>query len=312
MAARLSIQFFLLVAVGIFIGRKGIVKGDFDRQLTSFLMNVSLPCLVLKSMLDSFRWSELKQYGLLVVLAIDLWLFTLGLGHLIYRLTGKSFCGRILRYTVMFPAYVFVGFPIIEGLYGEQGLFYLVIFTVPYRIIYFTTAERFLLPPSRKKERLTWKQKLKGWLSPAVVAIFVAMLLCLFEVTLPASIAGTVNSIAACTSPLGMILCGLALSKFPFKKMLKPRYLLYPLVRNLAMPALFLVITKLLGLEPEIARVVTMFAALPVVATMAVFALRSDPDPEFHFEAASCVLLSTMFAVFTIPLWANVLNAIII
>lgn len=309
-AASLSVQLLLTVGLGIFIGRRGIVKGDFARQLTSLLMDICIPCLVLKSMLDSFRWSELKNYGLLFVLAIALWLSTLGLGHLIYRLTGKSSTGRIIRYTVMFPAYVFVGFPVIEALYGEQGLFYLVIFTVPYRIIYFTTAERFLLPPGQKQEKPTMRARVRGWLSPAVVAIFVALLLCFIEVKLPMPVAGVVNSLASCTSPLGMLLCGLSLSRYPFRKMLKLRYLLYPLMRNLVMPALFLGIARLLALKPDMAQIIVAFAALPVVATMAVFTIRSDPDPETQFEAAACVFLTTLAAVVTIPLWDHLLNAI--
>lgn len=307
-AVNLSVQLLLIVGLGIFIGRRGIVDKDFSRQLTALLMNISIPCTVLKSVMDSFRWDELKSCVQLIALAIALWLITLGIGQLIYCGMRKSPTGRIMRYTVMFPAYVFVGFPVIEALYGQQGLFYLVILTVPYRIIYFTTAERFLLPLGQRHEKPSLKTRIKGWFSPAVIAILVALLLCLIEVKLPSPVAGVVNSLASCTSPLGMLLCGLSLSRYPFKKMLKPRFLLYPLVRNLAAPTLFLLIAKLLNLEPEVARVITAFAALPVVATLAVFAVRSDPDPEVQFEAAACVFLTALIAVITIPLWATFLN----
>lgn len=100
----------------------------------------------------------------------------------------------------------------------------------------------------------------------------------------------------------------MSLGKYPIKRLLRPRYFWLPLVRNLFLPALFLALSLLIGLEKELAQVVVMFTALPVASLIAAFTIQYDPNEETQFEAAAAVLLSTAFAAVTIPLWAALLT----
>lgn len=306
-AAKLSIQLILMVGIGVFACRAHIVKGDFDKQLTSFLMKLCLPCMIVKSMMGAFSWDQLKNCGRLVVLALILWAITFALGQGAYRLMGKSASGRIMRFSMMYTNFTFVGIPVMEALYGDVGVFYFVVFLVPYRMIYYSSAEPLLSPPGLVRERRTLGAKLKGWFSPPVVAVFVGLVIYLTQVQLPAPITGVISSLGACASPLGMVLCGISLGKYEFRKLLRPRYFLLPLVRNLLLPALFLGLALLFRLDAELAQVVVMFAALPVASLLAAFTIQYDPEQDSQFEAAAAVLLSTFFAAFTIPLWATVL-----
>ena len=306
-AAKLAIQLILMVGIGLFAGRSGIVKGDFDKQLTSFLMKICLPCLIVKSMMGAFSWEELKNCGRLVVLALVLWAVTFALGQLAYRLMGKTASGRIMRFSMVYTNFTFVGIPVIEALYGDLGVFYFVVFLVPYRMIYYSSAEPMLSPPGMARTKRTLAAKLKGWFSPPVTAVFIGLILYLTQLPLPSPITGVINSLGSCASPLGMVLCGISLSKYEFKKLLRPRYLALPLVRNLLLPALFLGLSLLTGLDKALAQVVVIFTALPTASLLAAFTIQYDPDQESQFEAAAAVLLSPLFAAFTIPLWATVL-----
>ena len=307
-AAKLSIQLILMVSIGLFAYRAKIVKGDFDKQLTSFVMKLALPCMSVKSMMGAFSWEELKHCGQLVILALILWAITFVLGQGAYRLLGKNASARIMRFSMLYTNFTFVGIPVMEALYGDQGVFYFVVFLVPYRMIYYSSAEPLLSPPGLVREKRTLGAKLKGWFSPPVVAVFIGLIIYLTQVQLPSPITGVISSLGSCASPLGMVLCGISLGKYEFRKLLRPRYLWVPLVRNLLIPALFLGLSLLIGLETELAQVVVMFAALPVASLLAAFTIQYDPSEESQFEAAAAVLLSTFFAAFTIPLWATVLS----
>lgn len=306
-AAKLSIQLILMMGIGLFAVRSGIVKGDFDKQLTSFLMKICLPCMIVKSMMGVFSWEELKNCGRLVILALILWAITFGLGQLVYRLTGRSGTGRIMRFSMIYTNFTFVGIPVMEALYGDLGVFYFVVFVVPYRMIYYSSAEPMLSPPGLKREKRSLSAKLRGWFSAPVIAVIVGLILYLTQLQLPSPIAGVINSIGSCASPMGMILCGMSLGRYEFKRLLRPRYLWFPLVRNLAIPALFLGLCLLVGLEQELAQIVVMFTALPTASLLAAFTIQYDPSQETQFEAAACVLLSTLCAAFTIPMWAALL-----
>jgi len=307
-AAKLSIQLILMIGIGLFAGRTGIVKGDFDKQLTSLIMKICLPCMIIKSMMGVFSWEELKNCGRLVLLAVILWALTFALGQLVYRLMGKTGTARITRFTMIYTNFTFIGIPVIEALYGDLGVFYFVVFLVPYRMVYYSSAEPMLSPPGHTLARRTLGAKLKGWFSPPVVAVFVGLLLYLTQLSLPSPIAGVISSLGSCASPLGMVLCGLSLSRYPLKRLLRFNYLFLPLVRNLLLPALALGLCLLFGLEGTLAQIVVIFSALPTASLLAAFTIQYDPDQETQFLAAASVLLSTIAAAVTIPLWAALLG----
>ena len=307
-AAALSVQLILMAAIGVFAWRAKIVSGDFDKQLTSFVMKIALPCMIVRSMSGAFSWEELKNCGRLVVIALIIWAVTFGLGHLAYRLMGGTAAARIMRFGMMYTNFSFVGIPVMEALYGDMGVFYFVVFLVPYRMIYYSSAEPLLSPAGLERREHTLAEKLKGWFSPPVVAVFVGLALYVTQWQPPAPVSEVISSLGGCASPLGMVLCGISLGKYEFRKLLRPRYLWTPLVRNLLLPALILGLTLLTGLEPELARVAVIFAALPVPSLLAAFTIQYDPAQESQFQAAAAVLLSTLLSAFTIPLWAWVLG----
>ena len=150
-AAALSVQLILMAAIGVFAWRAKIVSGDFDKQLTSFLMKIALPCMIVRSMSGAFSWEELKNCGRLVVIALILWAVTFGLGQLAYRLLGRTATARIMRFGMMYTNFTFVGIPVREALYGDTGVFYFVVFLVPYRMIYYSSAEPLLSPPGLER-----------------------------------------------------------------------------------------------------------------------------------------------------------------
>lgn len=306
-AAKLAIQLILMLAVGLFAVRARIVGENFEKQLTALIMKIILPCMIVKSMMGSYSIEALKNSGQLVLLAVAMLILTFALGQLVYRLMKKTPSARILRFSMIFTNFTFVGIPVMEALYGDLGVFYFVIFVVPYRMVYYSSAQPMLSPPGHTLDRRTWKDKLKGWFSPPVVAVFIGLILYLTQIRLPSPISGVINSIGSCASPLGMLLCGMSLGKYKIKKLLRPRYFLLPLVRNLLLPALILALALLVGLERELAQIVVMFASLPVASLLAAFTIQYDPNEETQFEAAAAVLLSTFFCAFTIPLWSNVL-----
>ncbi len=307
-AAKLAIQLILMVGIGMFAVRAKIVGENFEKQLTSLIMKIILPCMIVKSMMGTFSWDELKHCGQLVLIAVVLWAATFGLAQLVYRLLGKTPSARVLRFSMIYTNFTFVGIPVIEALYGNTGVFYFVVFVVPYRMVYYSSAEPMLSPPGLVRGKRTVKDKLKGWFSVPVIAVIVGLILYLTQISLPSPIAGVINSLGSCASPLGMLLCGMSLGKYPIRRLLKPRYFWVPLVRNLLIPALVLGVSLLVGLERELTQLVVIFAALPVASLLAAFTIQYDPDQETQFEAAAAVLLSTIFAAVTIPLWAIVLT----
>jgi predicted permease len=196
-----------------------------------------------------------------------------------------------------------LGIPFLEMLVEEANrgtaVMYGIIFNVIFNIFLWTVGIYLI---TQDKSAINVK---KAFLNRFTLTTVVGMILYLTQIHLPGPVNDVINSLGACASPLGMLLCGMSLGKYPIRRLLRPGYLWFPLVRNLLIPALFLGLSLLIGLEKELAQVVIMFAALPVASLLAAFMIQYDPDKEAQFEAAAAVLLSTIFAAVTIPLWSS-------
>lgn len=308
LAFSLAVQLICLIALGIFIQKRGLVDDHFDQSLSNFLLDISLPCVIFKSLNVAYSPSELMNCGILLLLAAGVFAAFAALGQVFYRLSGGNAFGRTLRFGTIFSNFTFVGFPVVETLYGAQGLFYFVIFLVPIRMIYYSSAKPLLAPPGVGLGKKTAPEHIKSWMTPPVVAVFVGLFFYLTQLQLPALVTGVIGSVGSVCSPMGMILCGISLGKYNIRALLKVRNLLLPLVRNLLCPAVLLVIMLLLPVDPLIGKVVVIFAALPVASLLAAFTIQYDPAPESCLLSAGSVLLSTLFSAATIPLWAILLE----
>lgn len=210
----------------------------------------------------------------------------------------------MLRFGVMFTNFSFVGIPVVEALYGQTGLLYFVVFVVPIRMVYYSSAKALLSPPGIIHEKESILQHIKGWFSPPVAAVFIGLALYITGFTFPAPIDKTISGVGAITSPLGMILCGISLGKNNIKSLIKPKYLLMPLIRNMLMPALTAAIMYLLPVDPLVAKTVVIYAALPVASLLSAFTIQYSPEPEAILESSGSVFFSILACSVTIPLWA--------
>jgi predicted permease len=308
LASELALQLIILIVIGIAAQRLHIVGGDFDAQLSRFVLDISLPCMIIKSLNVAYEPGELLNCAFLLVLSAAFIGIEAVFGQAAYRLMGRTASARIVRFGMIFTNFSFVGMPVVEALYGQQGLFYFVIFQVPMRMIYYSVAKPMLSPPGMEGERRSASAWIRGWFSPPVVAVFIGLALYVSQLQLPSVLTSVIGSVGATCSPLGMILCGISLGKYDFRELLHLRYLALPLVRLMAMPALFYGLTRLLPVPAIVSDMVVICAALPVASLMAAFTIRYEPDDKAKLESAGSVLISTLLCAVTIPLWAYILS----
>ena len=309
LAASLSLELIIMMGLGVLIRKINMVGEDFGDQLSALVINVSLPCMILNSMAGAFTLEELKNCGTLLLLALAVLCIEFAVGQIAYVRHGRDISGRILRFGILFTNFTFMGIPMMQALYGEKSVFYFVVFLIPVRILFYN----FIVPPMKPSggegKTADWKGQLKTVFSPPMVAVLVALLLTLLGIKLPSILADIVKSLGATSSPLGMLICGISLSRYSFRKLIRPSQLEIAVVRNLFLPALFVGLCKLISLDRTLAQVVVLFVSLPVSTMTNTFNVKYNPEyPETHFESAGSVLTTTLLSALTIPLWAAVMT----
>ena len=307
---RLSLELIALIAIGFFIWRKGMVDEHFDTSLTNFIMKISLPCLIIGSFNAPFSAAELKNCILLIFLSLIMMGVWFLIGQTAFKLSGGGHWGRVVRFGSVFTNFSFVGMPVVEALFGQQGLLYFSVFTVPIRMVYYSSAQPLLSPPGAKLEKKSAFEHIKGWFSPPIIAVFIGMALYISGLQLPEVLDKTISAVGSICSPMGMILCGISLGKNKLTELLKLRYLRLPLFRNLLLPAVTLAIMYFLPVDALVAKIVVIYAALPVASLLAAYTIKYDPDPQARLEGAGSVFISLLFFALTIPLWARITEAV--
>jgi len=308
-AATLAIELFLMTCIGIFAAKAKIVTESFTDQLSNFVMNIAMPCLIIVSInVGEFSLEALKNCFLALVFGLVSVVLSLLIGQIFYRIMGKSGAGRIMRYGLTFTHYAFMGIPIVDALFGAAGNLYYVMFLVPVRILYYLLTPKLLGGFHGKRGP---KETLKAIFSPCICAVIIGIVFWVCGWQFPTVIQYCLVSLEKICSPLGLILCGLVLGKYEIRKLVNFRYFRLPLVRTLLMPVIFLGLTRiplLLGVDPVLCNMTVIYAALPCASLTAVYALQYESDAEVQFEAAGSVFFATLLSILTIPAWYYLLS----
>ena len=299
----------LFIAVGYVARRLKVMQDGFDKALTRFVMAIPLPCMVFNSFRIEYSADKLLDTPLLLVLSVGSMALLFALTTLV---TGgaKTKLGRTCRFALLFTNFTFIGLPVVSELYGPEGVFNYVIFTLPIRVMFYGGAAVML---GKRGEKTDWRETLKKFLCEPVIAVLLGFLCYVARIELPEVLTGTIASLGAMASPLGLILCGAILADAKWRDVFKyPAVFAVAAARLLVIPAVMAGLYWLLGVKHEIIRTTVFFFAMPVASLLPTFLLRYDPEAVEARLAGGCmVVVSTLFCVLTIPLWATLLERVL-
>jgi predicted permease len=306
LAVKLALEITLLVFLGFFIGKIKMFPEDFEAALSKFVIDVSLPCLIIVALNKTFDPAELSGLMTLIVMSISMIAAFFLIGQIGYYLVGKGSSGRLVRFGTTFCNYTYFGMPVMEALYGANGLFLYNIFSVPIRIIiYFFASVNF----SGKTGVKSAKDVAKLLFTPPTVAVIIGMILYFANITLPDFLAETMDSVGSVSSPLGMMLCGMSLSHISLKNIFRfPKAFVTVGLRCFAAPLLTLLVLGFTHIDPQYIKIAVVYSALPVAAITTSYIIAYDNDRDAVSESAVAILVSTLLSIVTLPLFTYILD----
>ena len=310
LVVNLALQFALLVFVGLFIIRSGIVEASFTKNLSSFIMKVLLPCMIFNSIASQTFTGD----GRVLLVVIGLSLLTLAAlavsSTIVYLLSGWTLFGRCTIFSSIFGNYTYMGMAAAESIFGAQGLFYYTIFTLPVRLVFYAAPSFLMRQPT--KEPKTWPQRLKPFVSPPTVAVLLGLVFYLTGLELPGFLASTVKTLGSLASPLGMVLCGMGLASTSAASLIKrKRIYLMVLVRNFLSPVVVIALFYFLPVDSAIKQACAIFGCVPVPSLITAFSIQMNCPLDVREDCSSAVLLSTFLCILTLPLWVTVIQAVL-
>lgn len=293
---------FILIGAGFLCMKTRILTRDGISGITSFVVNVTLPALILQSMQVPVTDAMLAQLVPLLFVLVAFYAVSFTAAFLVPRLSGTSsdLETGVIRFMMIFSNLGFMGFPVSAAVFGPESLFYVSIFNMTFSLLVFSVGVILLRPDMGK-----YLDK-KLFLNPGIVASGVGLGLFLTGAQIPGPFADALDLLGSVTSPLAMIIVGALLATLPAERLLTDRAVwTVASFRLLIIPvALFLVLRPFID-DPLLLGIPVLLAAMPAAANTVMLA------EEYHVDSALAsrgVFLTTMLCIVTIPLITTLLT----
>nr|WP_319487657.1 AEC family transporter [uncultured Caproiciproducens sp.] len=286
-----AIILFIMISVGYFCGKTGMITKRGSRQINAILLNVVTPCLIVSSL-----QSMIGKIGIHNLMSASFWsMIAIGLSVLVSMLffrKNPDHQKKILRFAAGYSNSGFMGIPLVEAVFGSTGVAYAAMYNVVFNFFIWTHG---IMSISNKK---TFEYK-KIICNPGIMGLLIAFPLFAFSFKLPDIVAFPIDYFASMNTPLAMIVVGNYISGIKLRELFIDRDL-YKLsvIRLILIPCLTLAVMLPFHIEKTIASATLLLCSAPTAAITAMFAVQFGGDAKL---AAKSVALTTLLSVATMP-----------
>lgn len=303
---RQMIELFLIIACGYVLYKRNILSRDVDQHLSKMILNLTMPSLILYSVLIQSSSRDLVRVGQIFLISVLMYLLLPAISFLLVKILKVPDAQQGIYLCMNTYSNVgFMGFPVISALYGDEAILYAAIQNIVFNLSAYTCG---ILMVCRKTGNASQEQfSLKElFLSPGMLGTALAMLFYFFPVSLPSPVLGAMGSIGNLTSPVAMLLIGANLAEVPPKELLSDtRLYLFALLKQLALPLLAWPLLNILVSDTYIKGILMILLLMPTGNTVVLFANRYHLDDRL---AVKGVFITTVLSIITIPLLFNLVG----
>lgn len=300
-----AVAVLLAVAIpGYILKKKKMVGDDCMPSLSKILLYVCQPCLSAYTFKNAtFSPAMLGSIGVFALLALLVQILMLGIAYLLFRKYMKNPLYRIMTIACSLGNCAFFGIPILEALFREKAaglLIYTSVYAIIMNIIGWTLGAAII------SQNLKYVSVKKIFLNPAMFSLLIAIPFFVFDIPLTQSVDDMVSLIGRMATPISMLIMGMRLATTDFKKMFTTKQIYVSLaLKQLFMPLLGLLLVVFLPVDTSMKAVLYIICCCPVASVVLNF---SEILGEGQREAASTVLLSTIFSIVTLPIMTLLLS----
>lgn len=287
-----------MMMMGVYLRKKGIAKDGFGKQLAGLITTVILPCAIIKYMSVEATTEQLKIGLFIILLGTVTAICIFFIGHTVYRLNGKTALGRVMWAGTLGTNVSLFGYPVVEALFGAEGMFFYNLMLIPIRIITYTMMDFVMVSDERFDELKTFK--LKNLYSPLLLYLFIGMAIGFFHIHLPVVLTSTINTVAGALTPMGMMLCGFTIADADWKTLFKDKWIyIFCCVKFIACPVVAIIVAKLMGANPMQAQLLILFSCFPIGSVVNSFAVKNDCVP---VQASAYTAFTTLVSLGIVPI----------
>ncbi|NBK97950.1 MAG: AEC family transporter [Erysipelotrichia bacterium] len=296
----LQIELFIFMSLGFILNKLKIIPASVRKGITDLVIYVVLPCNIVYSFMIEMNMDIVYSGIVILIVSLLIQLVCEIMSHFIYPFANEQ-QQKVLKYATICSNAGFMGSPLIQGLYGLQGLLFASLYLIPQRIVMWSSGIACF--SSAKGKEVIYKVISH----PCIIAVFVGMLVMILPIELPVFISKSLAGISDCTMFLSMIVIGGILAEINISSVFNKVSLYFSIIRLLFIPLLVLLGCYLCHLPVLVSSVATVLAGMPAGTTTAILAEKYHGDAPL---AVRLIFLSTILSLFTIPILCMIIESI--
>ncbi len=283
----------ILLGVGVLCGKAGLIDQAAEKKLTSLLLKVVQPVYLFTAYQRTFDRGLLRDFLICLAMAFFAFLILILLPYLFFPKGSRD--REVGLITAAFPNAGFFGIPLISGIYGTEGVFFLTTMITAFNVFLWTYG---VILMSGKRD--TFKNTVKRLMSPSLTAVAAGLVCFSLGLLLPETVASPLQKLGNMNTPLAMLISGAVVARADLKGGLRdPMVYKVSALRMLVLPAAVALALFWLPVNPLLVVVVVLASGFPVGSIPLMFCVQYDKNSVL---AGECVALTSVLCCVTTPL----------
>lgn len=284
------IMLFLLMCIGLMLRKNRTFSDPVIKGMNALVLNITWPALMIFTTQKDYAPQTLNTFLLVLAASAVLVAVCCLVAYLVCRKLDKQ-TAPVVAMLMTMPNVGFFGIPIVEALYGSQGLLYLAAYIVGFNIVLWTLGVSLFTGLNAKA--------LRNLANPALICAMIGIALFVLKIRLPAPLLSTVDKLSAINTPLSMLILGSRMDQLDAALLRDQRLWMVALAKLVLMPLAALLSLRLFGITGMVLVILVAGAAMPSAASTQMMAERYGGDVHFSAKATA---VNTLCSMVTLPL----------
>ncbi|MBE6530852.1 MAG: AEC family transporter [Ruminococcaceae bacterium] len=291
---------FVLIVVGFIAGKLGVIDEVSSKKLSKLIINIGQPFLLVSSLIGmEYSADNLVLGGQTFILGFALHGVIAVLAYLLCFRFRDIEERKLSEFATLFGNVGFIGFPILESLFGARGLFMGAFIMIGFNILIWTWGIA-ILARKRTDIKLTIRKILLNY---GTVPSAIGILIYISNINMPDFVYSSCSYLASLCTPISVLITGALLSRCTMRNIfLSPKIYYVSFTKLIFAPLSICILAKLCGLGHDWILFLTAVAAMPSASTISMLSDIYDIKPAY---AAQTVGTSSLLSIATMPaiLW---------
>lgn len=300
--AETMVILFVIMMVGYVLNKIGILREESNIVLSELIIKVTGPVLVVSSVCGMQEMTDKKQIFQIFFVGILLYAALIIFSRVIIKLFKlNDDDGNIYSLMLVFMNTAFIGYPVVQALYGEYAIFASSILHMPFQVLIYSYGVYMIQSNGDARKKFN----IKDALNAGVISGIIALIIFLFGVEVPPVLQKILGMIGDITIPLSMILIGSSLALIPIKNVFSS-YKIYILsfIKLILMPLITYFISKIFISDEFLIALLVIATSLPAGSMIVMLTNQYKKNVKV---ASVGVFVTTVISVVTIPLMVYLL-----